>query len=203
MSKLLERKDFGPHGFRWLTLKRVLYQDPSGRKRVWESAERTTRAASGCDAVAIIAKVRSKSEPLKIILEAQYRPSQDAVVVEVPAGLIDQEEDASQAAARELKEETGYTGQVTAVSELCFSDPGMTNSNMQWAVVDVDADAAENANVKPELEPGEFIDVFLVPFKGLHKTLLELQKERGWQLDARLLAYAWGLQHSQDWDVGG
>lgn len=102
---------------------------------MWESAERTTRAASGCDAVAIIAKViavlpafptallmfqiclkapelgfpqvRSKSEPLKIILEAQYRPSQDAVVVEVPAGLIDQEEDASQAAARELKEETG------------------------------------------------------------------------------------------------
>lgn len=28
-------------------------------------------------------QVRSKSEPLKIILEAQYRPSQDAMVVEV------------------------------------------------------------------------------------------------------------------------
>lgn len=52
-------------------------------------------------------QVRSKSEPLKIILEAQYRPSQDAVVVEVPAGLIDQDEEASQAAVRELKEETG------------------------------------------------------------------------------------------------
>ena len=25
----------------------------------------------------------------------------------------------------------GYSGQVTAVSEPCFSDPGMTNSNMQ------------------------------------------------------------------------
>ena len=43
---------------------------------------------------------------------------------------------------------------------------------VQWAVVDVDADAADNADVKPELEPGEFIEVFLVPFKGLHKTLL-------------------------------
>ena len=31
----------------------------------------------------------------------------------------------------------------------------------------------------------------------------DLKKERGWQLDARLLAYAWGLQHSQDWNVGG
>lgn len=47
--------------------------------------------------------------------------------------------------------------------------------HVQWAVVDVDADAAENADVKPELEPGEFIDVFLVPFQGLHKTLLVSQ----------------------------
>ena len=42
---------------------------------------------------------------------------------------------------------------------------------MQWAVIDIDADAPENANVKPELEPGEFIDVFLVPLAGLHKSL--------------------------------
>ncbi|KAL0049573.1 hypothetical protein WJX82_005166 [Trebouxia sp. C0006] len=202
MSKQLEKTDFGPDGFKWLTLKRIVYQDPSGRKRLWESAERTTRAASGCDAVAIIAKVRSKSEPLRIILEAQYRPSQDAMVVEMPAGLIDEGEDATQAAVRELKEETGYSGKVTAVSEPCFSDPGMTNSNMQWAVVDVDADAPENANVKPELEPGEFIDVFLAPLQGLHISLAELKKTKQWELDARLLGYAWGLQHSQDWSVG-
>ena len=43
---------------------------------------------------------------------------------------------------------------------------------MQWAVVDVDADAPENAAVDPELEEGEFIEVFLVPFAGLHKTLV-------------------------------
>lgn len=42
---------------------------------------------------------------------------------------------------------------------------------VQWAVVDVDADAPENANVNPELEEGEFIEVFLTPFQGLHKTL--------------------------------
>ena len=46
---------------------------------------------------------------------------------------------------------------------------------LQWAAVEVDADAAENADVKPELEPGEFIDVFLVPFQGLHKTLMVRQ----------------------------
>ena len=42
---------------------------------------------------------------------------------------------------------------------------------VQWAVVDIDADAPENANVKPKLEPGEFIDVFLAPLRGLHISL--------------------------------
>ncbi len=42
---------------------------------------------------------------------------------------------------------------------------------VQWVVVDIDADAPENANVKPELEPGEFIDVFLAPLQGLHISL--------------------------------
>ncbi len=30
----------------------------------------------------------------------------------------------------------------------------------------------------------------------------ELKKTKQWELDARLLGYAWGLQHSQDWSVG-
>ena len=46
----------------------------------------------------------------------------------------------------------GYVGTVTEVSPICYSDPGMTNANMQFAVVEVDADAPENATVNPELE---------------------------------------------------
>ena len=51
----------------------------------------------------------------------------------------------------------GYVGRVTEVSPICYSDPGMTNANMQFAVVDVDADAPENASVNPELEVGSLI----------------------------------------------
>ena len=29
----------------------------------------------------------------------------------------------------------------------------------------------------------------------------EMKKDKGWELDARLLGYAWGLQHSQAWNV--
>ena len=32
-------------------------------------------------------------------------------------------------------------------------------------------------------------------------TMQDLRKEKGWELDARLLGYAWALQHSQDWGI--
>lgn len=49
---------------------------------------------------------------------------------------------------------TGYVGSVSEVSPVCYSDPGMTNANMQFAVVEVDADSPENVDVNPELEVG-------------------------------------------------
>jgi hypothetical protein len=42
-------------------------------------------------------------------------------------GLIDDKEDAETAAARELLEETGYSGKVTAVSPPLALEPGLTN----------------------------------------------------------------------------
>lgn len=55
------------------------------------------------------------------MLQKQYRPPIDKIVIEVPAGLIDEGETAEQAAVRELKEETGYVGQVTETTPLMFN----------------------------------------------------------------------------------
>lgn len=71
---------------------------------------------------------------------------------QLPAGLIDGREGAAAAALRELREETGYSGGVATVSPVCYSDPGMTNANMQFVEVDVDADSEANASVDPQLE---------------------------------------------------
>ncbi len=50
-----------------------------------------------------------KEDPEKIVLIRQYRYPIGNMIYELPAGLIDEGEDASQAAVREMKEETGFT----------------------------------------------------------------------------------------------
>jgi ADP-ribose pyrophosphatase len=48
----------------------------------------------------------------RIILQKQWRPPVNATVIEIPAGLMDPDETAEACAVRELKEETGYVGEV-------------------------------------------------------------------------------------------
>lgn len=48
----------------------------------------------------------------EIVLQKQFRPPANQIMIEVPAGLVDEGETAEQSAVRELKEETGYVGKM-------------------------------------------------------------------------------------------
>ncbi|KMU90632.1 ADP-ribose pyrophosphatase [Coccidioides immitis H538.4] len=61
------------------------------------------------DGVGIVAILEKPSGP-ELLLQKQYRPPIDKIVIEVPAGLIDAGETPEECAIRELKEETGYVG---------------------------------------------------------------------------------------------
>lgn len=83
------------------------------------------------DAVAIVA-VRYDSddsgEPL-VALVRQQRPAIGKETLELPAGLVDPHErdHPEQTAARELREETGYTAETLRLLTREYSSPGFTN----------------------------------------------------------------------------
>lgn len=89
----------------------------------------TRPANSEIDGVGIIA-ILSKSSGPEIVLQKQFRPPINKVVIEIPAGLVDAGESAAESAVRELKEETGYVGTVT-------EDVGvvMFNGEFFWFIV--------------------------------------------------------------------
>jgi 8-oxo-dGTP pyrophosphatase MutT (NUDIX family) len=68
-----------------------------------------------------IVAILEKPSGAEIVLQKQYRPPIDKVVIEIPAGLVDAGETAEQAAVRELKEETGYVGVVSESSPIMFN----------------------------------------------------------------------------------
>lgn len=178
---------------KWITLKKLTYQDVTGKNRLWECAERKTRKSTGIDAVAIFALIRSKTNafPLSTVVIEQYRPPVDAHIIELPAGLIDEGETPESAAIRELEEETGYRAdKVIESSSVVVCDPGMTNANMKLVVLSV---TLEDAMELPEanLEAGEFIVKRVVELQKLNQQLRDYS-EKGFVIDARLSHFAAG-----------
>lgn len=96
------------------------------RRGRWEYASRSR----GIRAAAIIAI----DDEGRVLLVEQYRVPLGTVTLEIPAGLIGdhdeaEDEDAIDAAIRELEEETGYTAQSMEVIGDFYSSPGMVSES--------------------------------------------------------------------------
>jgi ADP-ribose pyrophosphatase len=85
--------------------------------------------------VAAILQDPSKPDAVPhIILQKQWRPPVNATVIEIPAGLMDPNETAEACAIRELKEETGYVGEVMKDASFGVS-PVMFNGGSTYPIL--------------------------------------------------------------------
>lgn len=129
------------------------------------------------------------------MLVIQYRPPLDSYTVEWPAGLIDANETAEQAARREFKEETGYeVSKVLSVSPVQAADPGMSNANMQLVMVEAQIPEGKGGMPEQRLDDGERIERVVVPLEELYQRLVEYSKKERFVVAAKLLHFAQGME---------
>ncbi|GIL86417.1 hypothetical protein Vretimale_11651 [Volvox reticuliferus] len=215
-GRIVFRQDCTPDEFKWLSLQRLKYEDNLGRCFDWEAVTRQTRTGaarkSTCDGVAVFAKILSRSGPKRVPVVVQFRPPLDCLVIELPAGLVEPGQTVEETALRELREETGYTGQVMYITSPLSECAGITDSCCQLAVVEVDGDAAESIGARPSPEAGELLRCELLPYDGLLESLMHLRERCGAShdssgtsciIDSRLFALALGLQMSRPSDIHG
>jgi len=163
---------------RYLKLETLHYRDDHGAERLWEAAGRV----GSFGAVIIVAKIVRTGE---ILLIRQFRPPAGKHLIEFPAGLVDPGETPEVTAVRELREETGYRGKVTAVHPPAYSSPGLSGEQLYLVEMTIDDDS----DPVPCNEEGESIETFRVPLAGLG-AFLDQCEERGDGIDAKVRVYA-------------
>lgn len=178
----------------WVKLEKTTYVDPVGNTRLWETVKRTTRQTNTqADGVGIIALLKRTLHKDCVVMVKQFRPPLGSYTLEFPAGLIDEGETAEAAALRELKEETGYKGEVAGVTPVTCLDPGLSNCTTQIIIVNINGDDPENIHPKQQLGEGEFVEVLLLPLNEFQTKIDELINKDKIIVDAKVYIYAMGM----------
>ncbi|KAL7545267.1 hypothetical protein ACHAWF_008615 [Thalassiosira exigua] len=200
---------------RWLRLETLSYRanggDASSPTLKWDRCVRTTKASeSSIDAVVILAILRNDpSDPSKdeVVLVRQFRPPVDAFTLELPAGLIDKDEDPGTAALREFKEETGYVGSVAEMLPASYLSPGLTNESACLVRLEVDMTNPHNKQIHAGQIQNEGLDgcekdrgleKLLLPRQGLLEALNERREKEGVKVFAALYSLALGMSLGEE-----
>jgi len=100
-------------------------------------------------AVAIVAMTDDR----RVLLVRQYRKATEQVLLELPAGKLEPGEDPTDAAGRELKEETGYQADRLSYIHSFFTSPGFADEQIVMYA------ATNLSKGTPTPDDDEFLDV--------------------------------------------
>lgn len=137
-------------GWRWLTTK--WFCDPDGKTQEYVTVGRTTSGAAATIAI---------TTDNKIVVAEQFRPGPEAVMQEIPGGIVDEGETPEEAARRELLEETGYTSQEFYHLGTTWAS-GYNNQTQDYFIA---YNCIQSADVS--LDEGEYVDVQLITIEDL------------------------------------
>lgn len=154
----------------------------------WEYSERTH--AGGL--AAIIIAVTPADE---VLFVEQFRVPLQALCIEMPAGLvgdIDAGESIEQSAIRELEEETGWTAAKADVLMIGPTSAGASSEKIAFVRATGLRKVGEGGG-----DDSEDITVHAVPRRRAAAWLVE-KMGQGYQLDAKLWAGLWMIEHELD-----
>ncbi len=150
----------------------ITYRDSRGAVRTWEALERL-----GIGGIVVMVAVTPAG---KVILEKQFRPPIGRDVIELPAGLVEQDEPMEAAAKRELIEETGWSaGKLEFLAEGPISTGASTEALRAYLCTDL-VHVGKNGG-----DDNEIIEVIEVPIMQAQEFLRESQN-KGMMVDLKV-----------------
>ena len=173
--KVIDRKSLWKGKF--IETVSISYKDHNGVLREWEAVNRLNTKG-----VVVIIPITENND---LILIKQYRPVLDRYVIELPAGLVETDEDYMAAGKRELIEETGYSSDnISLLTEGVIS----TGINTEkWKIVIAQDVKKVSAAVLADhsADDNEDIEVLKVSLDGIF-TELENLKQNAVEIDLRI-----------------
>ena len=131
-----------------------------------DGSEATREYVTHPGAVMIIAMLEEPGQPLRLVMERQYRYPVQQVMIEFPAGKLDPKELTIQCAQRELFEETGYRAKQWAKA-------GVMHPVISYSTEFIEVWFAKDLSLgERQLDEGEFLEVFLQTPESLQADCL-------------------------------